>query len=280
MAGEVSVAWRPDAEDAVITSRSGALQAGLGRAVVQDALSLLPGELDEERVNMLRQRLLDKAWDYVLSYSERGLDVTEDEQGTMKTLRLDVTVNRPALKKELKRLGVFYTVATPQAFDIHLTDGASDAWDDLGRLQRFTGVRVRSGASPLLQISRDAEGVWTGRLSQDDDFWIEADKGLTLMWDRLWGHFFTRPGADAGLVSSLTLIIQGWYAPDGAKAFDAELRSWDKALESADLTEVHMLPDGIAATWRVATLDREALKARLDEYLPPRGLSYSFDALP
>lgn len=278
-AAEVTVTWRPDDAETVIHNRADALKAGFAKAVFVDALHLLPGELPEVRANLLRQRLAVDAGDYVLSYSELGSDSREDEAGVIKTLDLNVSVNRTALKEKLKSLGVFYTMQDTQPFELQIVGDVYEAWDALGRLQQFTGVRARTGASPLLQLEKAEDGVWTGRLSIPGDFWVEADKDLEEMWVRLWAHYFSRPGADAGMVSVYMLTVRGWYAPDGAKAFSAVLSGWDKAKETAALRSVDLMPDGIAATWRVTTMDPAAMTVRLDEYLPSRGLSYSFDPL-
>ncbi|NJB66639.1 hypothetical protein GGQ74_000279 [Desulfobaculum xiamenense] len=279
-AAEVAVSWRPDDEQSTIRGRADALGAGFVRAVHADALALLPGELSEERSALLRERLAVTARDYVQSYSELGFEESEDGEGRLKTLRLDVTVNRPALKKELKRLGVFYTVRGTRPFELRLSGDASGAWAELGRLQSLTGVYARTGAEPLVSLVFGEDGLWSGTISSADESWTEVDKELDALWIRLWAHHFTRPGADAGMLTSLTLTVRGWYAADGVKGFDAELSTWEKARESAELVRVDMLPDGIAAMWKVTTLDRDALVARLDAYLPSRGLSYSFEALP
>ncbi|UIJ38613.1 hypothetical protein LWC08_03315 [Desulfobaculum bizertense] len=281
MAREVSVTWQPDLEDSTIRTKADALKSGFSQAIFDEAVALLPGTLSEARAALLREQLDARASGAVVGYSELGIESIQDEQGqSIKTLKLDVNVNRSALKKLLKRLGVYYTVNEQQPFTLELVGDSYDAWDQLGQLQELTGVRVRSGASPVMTLSKEEGGVWSARMSHDGREWSELGKDLSKVWVNAWAGFFTRPEAGASMVSGVSLVISGWYAPDGPKAFQQVLSSWEQELDSAVLAHVDMLPDGLVATWRVKTLDREALSRKLDAYLAPRGLRYNFEVLP
>lgn len=211
------------------------------------------------------------------------------------TLRMEVGVNRTALKAELKRLGLYFTVNSFQPYDLSLLGSAAGAWDEIGRLQNFTGVTVRRGVEPLLEIESEIvplteqeakDGLtepaplWSGRLMADGLTWSSTSRSLDEVWLELWAGFFTRPGAEAGTVERLPLAVSGWYAPDGVQAFDRELSAWDDVVEGAQLREVFMLPDGIAAVWTVRTLDRASLRFKLDQSLPGRGLAWEFSDEP
>lgn len=206
-------------------------------------------------------------------------------------LRLDVTVNRAALKKALKRLGVFYTLSESQPFDLGLTGQASGAWADIGRLQVLTGVRVIRDAEPFLEIGaelvepseeerkaglKEAALLWSATLFAQGKQWTASGRGLDGVWNTVWAGWFSRPEAEAGMVDDLAVTVSGWYASDGIKAFADELAAWENTVEEAQLREVRMLPEGMAAVFDVRTLDRAALAGRLDEALAQRGLRWEF----
>jgi hypothetical protein len=206
-------------------------------------------------------------------------------------LRLDVTVNRAGLKRRLKQMGVYYTTTAAQPYDLGLSGTASAAWDEIGRLQTLTGVSVVRGAEPLLEIDsvmaepsdeerkaglKEAAPMWELGLSADGARWSARGRDLETAWFSAWKGWFSRPGAEAGMVDELTLTVGGWYATDGIKAFADEMGAWEGAVESAELREVLMLPDGMSGVFGVKTMDRDALEGHLAQTLPQRGLTWSF----
>ncbi len=276
MAQRVDVTWNPDDEESAIRTRTQALASGFRRAVFLEALDVLPGELSETRRVLLADYLRPKARDYVQSYSESGLTNVD---GVM-TLSLEVATNRAALKREMRSLGLVYTVRTPWAFDLALTGQAATAWEQLGQLMELTGVVAQRGVEPLLELQHNPEeGIWTGRLTVGDSAYSSADKELPLVWYELWAKYFSRPEteAEAGLVDWVALEVVGWFSPDGVQAFAADLSGWEGAVEGATMLDMTMLPEGIRARWTVKTMDRDALVDRLESYLLMRGLTYGLD---
>lgn len=314
-AREVEVLWNPDSEQG-ITSREGARIIGFRRAVFEEALSLLPGVLPEHRQEVLADYLRDKAHGYVLSYHEEDnsgqlgssalpVESAEDvppmpqaepeeklEAQPDRLLVMDVTVNRAGLKQDLQRLGVFYTLSETVSYNLTLEGEAQASWDEIGRLQTLSGLVARADASSQITIKAQEReltkkekraGVkrallWTGSLSAEEDAWSAVGDSLEEVWFRLWSGYFTRPGVGAGLMDSFSLIVSGWFAPDGVKAFDAELSGWDDVVENAALVDIAMRSAGIEAVWSVTALDRSALDSRLAEVLPGRGLEWKFVA--
>ncbi|WP_461210975.1 hypothetical protein [Desulfocurvus sp. DL9XJH121] len=324
---EVPLAAPTETPAAAPLTRDQARDEGFRRAVFAEALDILPGTLAPRRAELLRDHLAPKAGEYVLSYSEAliaapeavapetaaqeapaapamgegaaagtpamdpGAASARPEAPAPGILRLDVAVNRAALKKALKLAGVYYTLSASQPCDLSLTGQASWAWDEMGRLQAFTGVSVVRGAEPLLEIDSsvtettpeerkagldESAPMWSASLTGAGNRWTAAGRDLEAVWLRVWSGWFSRPGAEAGLVDVLTLSVSGWYASDGVKAFAETLGSWENLVEGAELREVRMLPDGLTGIFSVRTLDRAALEARLGEELPPRGLSWRF----
>lgn len=306
----VEVLWHPDNPEAEVASRSAARMVGFKRAVFGEALDILPGSLGEYRTDLLRQYLMPRAAEYVLSYSEAVTEpeapaenATEQDEpqrmslqaspdvGMLGVVRLDVTVNRAGLKKRLKQMGVYYTTAAAQPYDLALAGEASMAWDEIGRLQALSGVAVVRGAEPLMEIDsvmaepskkerkagmQKAAPLWQARLTADGAEWTAHGRVLQDVWFKAWKGWFSRPGAEAGMVDVVPLTISGWYATDGIKAFADELAAWEGVVENAQLREVLMLPEGMTGVFSVKTMDRGALENRLADVLPQRGLSWEF----
>lgn len=206
-------------------------------------------------------------------------------------LRLEVTVNRAGLKRHLKQMGVYYTTTAAQPYDLALGGEASMAWDEIGRLQALSGVSVVRGAEPLMEIDaamaeptdeerkaglKEAAPLWQARLSAGGNQWEASGRVLQDVWFGAWKGWFSRPGAEAGMVDELHLSVRGWYATDGIKAFADEMAAWEGVVESAQLREVRMLPDGMSGVFSVKTMDRAALESRLGRTLPQRGLDWDF----
>ncbi|MDY7001422.1 MAG: hypothetical protein SVS15_06535 [Thermodesulfobacteriota bacterium] len=277
----MDVFWIEGQENATVQNRDQALTHGFETAVAMEALHVLPGPvLPPERQQLLREFLIPHAKEYVLSYSEFNFA----SEGDSRSLGLDVKVNRKALKTTLQKTGVFYTTKNPVYFELRFLEepapdapekeGIPDTREILWRLQQLSGVQVLEGSEVSLSLKSNPEGLWAGRLAAGDSVWTSQSRDLEQLWFDLWGGYFSRPGAGAGLILKAALTISGWSAVDGVQAFDSVLASWEKEVESAVLTDVSMLPAGISAHWEVKTLDKGAFVGRLMDYLPGRGLSY------
>jgi hypothetical protein len=272
---EVRVDW-PAVENATEPMpRSAAIDTGFNKAVHLTALDLLPGSLALERSKLLYSYLEPRAGEYVLSYSEEG--VVHDPA---RTLVMNVDVNRQALKDTLKRIGVYYTVDEFRNFDLRLSGGAQAFWEELGRLTTLSGLTVEDGSQPRLHLSLTDNATLMGTLSAGDKEWIAYSNNLEGLWADLWGQWFTLPEAEEGLFQAAVLTVSGWYSPEGVRAFVQKISGWERELESAVLTEVEMLPDGIKAKWLVRYRDERALEERLSSYLYDRGLGFEFEDVP
>lgn len=276
----VEVPWTPGGEGDGPHTREQAREAAFRNAVLAEALDLLPGALSVPRQELLRLYLLPRAADYVQSYAEAGSaqagpGAAMAAPGGGSVLRLDVTVNRPALKRTLQRMGTYYTVRGAREYDLALGGGAGGALDEVARLQELSGLTVRRGATPLLTLSSDGPSAgWGGRLEQGGQTWAATGADLATVWFELWGHYFSGPGAGAGVVDQVPLTVRGWSSTDGVKAFDAELGSWDGLVESRSLVRVLLLPEGVAGVWTVRSLSPDALARKLEQTLPGRGLTW------
>jgi hypothetical protein len=72
------------------------------------------------------------------------------------------------------------------------------------------------------------------------------------------------------------LVVEGWRTAAAVQSFDAALRSWETALDDADLVEMIVKPDSLRVYWQLRISSRSELERSLRNYLEPRGLSFSF----
>lgn len=246
-------------------------EEGFVEAVYSEALRLLPGSLDAQRAGYLKEFLRPRAGQFVLSYSQ-GLR-RETGEGVESTF--DVRVHGTALRSMLQRLGLYSTLFRPIPFSLSVS-GPKPA--DLPRLEILSGVVPDAMAQPNLEISgKKAESgkmIWRARLASDEDFWEVAGPEIETVWYRVWGGYFSRkaPGPKRG--NELSLLVSGWFFPEGAQAFDRVLSSWDSLVERSTLQAVNMDGVGVSARWSVAFTDRDRLRERLAEYTHSRKLSF------
>ncbi|MEW5773121.1 MAG: hypothetical protein AB1916_06305 [Thermodesulfobacteriota bacterium] len=270
-AAPVAVTWSA-AANATLHSRSEAMAKGFQEAVTAEALGLLPAALAPERAALLAAWLAPRAGQYVQSYSELSTTVAAEET----TLALDVRVDRPALRRVLQSLGVYYTAAAPRPFGLVLSGEAAAHRAEISRLEALSGLYAAEGASPQLTLAA-AGKAWTGRLASPAGETESAGESLDAVWLDLWGRHFSSPEAQAGVLDRLVLRVDGWFAPDGIRDFDAELRAFE-GVESAVLDRVILTPTGASAVWRVRTPNPGSLRTRMEGYIPGRGLTYALDA--
>ena len=281
-AAPVSAAWTtsenataavlPGAENAtLLRSRSEAMAACFRDAVSAEALGLLPAPLGAERAALLAAWLAPRSGQYVQSYSELATVPT----GDFTVLTLDVRVDRAALRRVLQNLGAYYTAAVSRPFSLSLQGEAAVHAEDLARLEAISGLYPAVVDVPQLTLNVTGK-VWTGSLVTAAGT-ASAAGTLDEVWLDLWGRHFARPENQAGVLDSLVLRVEGWFAPDGVRDFDQELRAFE-GVESAVLDRVLLTPTGTAAVWRVRTPNPASLRTRMEAYIPGRGLTYTLEA--
>lgn len=252
--------------------RSQALAEGFAQAVLDEARKVLPGTLDDNRSELLREYLIDHARPYIQGY--KILSSEASEAGLI--LRLDVQVNKTNLREGLKRMGFMETLSAPVSASVVLPEDLDEeALATAGNLVTLTGLRIEEGALPqfTLEHGRD-KGTYKGRLESDEREWMGVSKDIPTLWFDLWGRYFSQSG-DAGVRIELhSLSVAGWFSPDGVLEFDRVLRGWDSSVQDVRLVEMDMQPSGVGATWTFRQLDGDRLTMLLRGFLPQRGLSF------
>ncbi len=75
------------------------------------------------------------------------------------------------------------------------------------------------------------------------------------------------------------LVVNGWFNPEGVREFARKLKSWDSAVQEVQLLDVEMKPTAVSASWSLEVSDQWVLRSYLNDYLPPRGLTFNLKGL-
>lgn len=251
--------------------REGAMAEGFAQAVVDEARTMLPAELDEVRAELLRLYMVEHAKPYVQGYNI----VSSEAMDAGLILNLDVIIDRTALREGLRQMGFYSTLSAPQPVNLvlpqNLTGEEGSALMDLVTL---TGLRREAAGTPVFTLEKGAEGVFLAHLDAGADRWTARGKNMTTVWFDLWGRFFTRPEAAALRTDMRELSVAGWFSSDAALEFDRVLRGWDSAVQEVQLVELDMQPSGVGASWNLRLVSGERFAMLLGGYLPQRGLTH------
>lgn len=271
LAGEVDIYTVREEDMSPMELRKRALAEGFARAVADETQAVLGGALDANRLEALRLYFVDHAKTYIQGYNILSSEEFEDGLRMI----LDVRVNRRTLREGLTRLGFHETVKTLQP--------ASVAWpEDLTEeelvkmhfLVTMMGLTLQDGVYPTLAMERGPENTYRGTLLADGRDWSFSDKDMSVVWTNLWSMYFSRPQDGVTGPERQSLIISGWFTPDGVLEFDGVLKGWDYAVENTRLVEMDIQPGGVGATWDMNILDSKRLAMLLNSFLPQRGLSF------
>lgn len=275
---EVTVFVPREETDTATGLRQKAQEQGFAQAVADTAAELSPCPLDETRRASLAALFGPRAGRYVQGYTE--LSSRHTPEGF--ELSLGVEVNRRQLRDDLAGLGLAATCNRPLA--IGLAPGAGLTPEDTAALTdmvRLTGMTPTPGARPELLVSRVSADLLRGELHSDAGAWAANAADMGGLWLALWPRYFaqSRPTAAAS-GGGVLLTVSGWFVPDGALEFDREISGWDALVARAQLLDLQMRSEGVTAHWDLAVRDPAGLKARLEDYLAGRGLTYTLGSAP
>lgn len=249
------------------------LRKGFNLAVIQDSQRMVPGELSEERKEMLGEHLEWKINDLVLGYRIFSREETDDRL----QMDLEVNVDTGALRNILKRMGVYYTSASPWKYDLSTRGSSPGDFGMLERLQTITGVEVDADAPTSVLLVRQQNGSWSGTIEYKDISHEVSGGDLYRVWFDLWAFFFTRPEVTSEMTVDFLLKTTGWATSDAIMHFDEILLSWEQKVEKGSILFIDTDIPSFRAGWSLTTLNPDLLKQRLEEYLPPRGIYHTID---
>lgn len=254
--------------------RALALNEGFAKAVTAEAQIMLAGALTEDRAEFMRQYFVDHAKPYIQGY--KILSSRPFEDGL--EMKLDVRVNKRTLRDNLKAMGFFETVRTPQPASVVWPEDMTE--EEVAKLQGLmvlTGLEQRVENAPAFTFEYGPEKTYKGHLVTVDGEWSGTAKDMSVVWFKLWTKYFSREKADAVPVAAQYLTISGWFTPDGVLEFDRVLKGWESAVQDTRLVEMDIQPTGVSATWDMHVLDQARLGMLLNSFLPQRGLSFQYN---
>ncbi|MCF8029785.1 MAG: hypothetical protein K9K39_02690 [Desulfohalobiaceae bacterium] len=273
---EIKKEIKPGAEETFSTKDQ---QKALSRAVLREAERILAGSLPEAKKDVIREFLLQKVQDFVLSYSEKRYLEGEDTA----VIDLEVRVNTQAVKEFLKKWGTYYTAKRewPYRLELH-GELDNEAELRLADLESVSGLRrEREVRFPVFRIRppRNEEGRWEGTLWQDDEETVYSGESMKDLWLRTWSEYFAQREVRLKVERVMRLAASGWSTSTGIRHFDTTLKGWSTRLDRAVLGSVGFEPGGISGVWTVYTLTPEDLRSRLQSYMPSRGLDFRLESV-
>ena len=268
---EVKKEIKPGAEETFSRTDQ---QKALSRAILREAERILSGSLPEARKEVIREFLLQKVQDFVLSYSEKRYLDGEDTA----VLGLEVRVNTQAVKELLKKWGTYYTAKREWTYRLELNGELdNEAELRLADLESVSGLRRDSMARfPVFRIRppENKEGRWEGTLRQDGEETVYTGESLKDLWLKTWSDYFAQREVRLQVERVMRLAASGWSTSTGIRHFDNTLQGWSTRLDRAVLGSIDFEPGEISGIWTVYTLTPEELRSRLQSYMPSHGLDF------
>lgn len=258
-------------EEGQMEVRATALDRALQQGVFQEAEALLRGKLDGPRRSLLHAILAVKAFEYVLGYGEIEYEPTD--WGAV--MRMDVHVNRQALRGFLQSLGVYFTLDRFVGYALATKALAPGDAALIRDMETLSGLRQDGSDSPALRLSRASGGGWQGILDFEGLVWSGQAQDLPQLWAALWGDYFKVDRVRQGFEDRLALITQGWGGAVDVLAFDQVLRSWDLQAGTVEMVGMSLRPRKVEAKWIITTMDRAGLEAVLASALQDRNIVHS-----
>jgi len=269
--GQVTISLPADEELSSMALREKAMALGFAQAVTNEAQLMLPGQLDELRLELLTKYYVKRAKPYIQGYKIIASEMTEE--GVF--IGLDVTVNRKNLRQSLKSMGLFQTSINPVVASIfYPQDMDEEAMELFQGLMTLTGVQPGNEALPAFTLERGPEHTFRAKLVTEEKQWASIQKDMSVAWYNVWKRYFTYKVEGAPKVGAKKLSVAGWFSPDAVLEFDRVLRGWESAIQEVELMELDMQSSGVGGTWAVRLLSTERLNMLLKSYLPQRGLTY------
>ncbi|MBI9110481.1 MAG: hypothetical protein JEY82_04660 [Maridesulfovibrio ferrireducens] len=266
--------------------RSEAVSQAFAQALFAESVRMMPSTLSAERSNALKDMFGNHYEEFITGY--RDMDVKFQEDGV--AVRIDVNVNRSALRAVLKKMGLFSNAEISVKADISVSSGKTklnetqqlDLDTEVQNLMVLYGVQKTAStdlSAPELSITKVGKNRWAGELTSAHGNWKASGHTVERVWQNLWAKFFDSENVESMMNPKAVLVVNGWFNPDGVREFDRLLKSWDSAVQEVQLLDVEMKPTAVSASWSLEVSDQWVLKSYLNDYLPSRGLSFNIDGL-
>ncbi|GAB6162825.1 hypothetical protein JCM12298_19850 [Desulfothermus naphthae] len=247
----------------------------LTKALVIAATKILPYELDQQKIDILKQLFENSSMKYILSYKEH-----EEKNQNSTSLILNVNVDIISLKNKLKNLGLYFN---PKKVLVHLEteDLQQPDLEFLDSLLQLSGVSVHNNSSEIkLYIKKIKDTLYTGTLSYKDHYWAATKNSLGDLLEALWSNYFNLPEIKNKFFSKIVLSAGPWVTLTGFKIFKKRLKAKKELLERVQLISITFLPQGIFGKWEIVTIKPKLVTTFLNNYLGERGMEFNMQVLP
>ncbi len=277
----------PERETAPRVLRDQAVTQAFAQALFAESVRMIPGSLSSERGEALKWMLGKNYEDYITGYKD--MDVKQEDAGV--SVSIDVNVNRKFLRESLYKMGLFTAKTEGVETEINISNGKyplnekmqADQNEDVSRLISLYAVQNATGATgngtAVFNVSHVSSKRWSGDLKTAENKWFAAGSSLETVWTQLWEKYYAAHSADVLTNPKAVLVVKGWFNPEGVREFGRKLKSWDSAVQEVTLLDVEMQPTAVSASWSLEVSDQWILRSYLNDYLPPRGLSFNIKGL-
>ncbi len=276
----------PEKEVSQRTLRQEAVTEAFAQALFSEASRMLPGTLSAERTDAVKKAFGSYYEEYINGYKDMNVKMGEDGV----SVAIDVSVNRKALRSAMKKLGLFSNAEV--LAQINVSNGKytlneerqleqNEKINELIALYGLTNATVgdSNGTVAVLSVSHASKKRWTGDLHASSGKWYASGSSMERVWRELWGKYFGSENIEALMNPKAVLVVSGWFNPEGVREFGRKLKSWDAAVQEVKLLDVEMQPTAVSASWSLEVSDQWVLRGYLNDYLPPRGLTFSLEGL-
>lgn len=263
-----------------------AVTQAFAQALYSESVRMIPGTLSPERGEALKWIFGKNYENYITGYKD--MDVRQEEAGV--SVSIDVNINRKFLRESLKKMGMFSAQSGKVESQINISNGKYElsAWQqnnqdedvqNLMNLYNIEKVTTAGNGTVIFNVNHVSKKRWSGDLKIAADKWYAAGADLESVWRQLWEKYYGAKSADILSNPKALLVVRGWFNPDGVREFGRKLKSWDSAVQEVVLQDVEMKPTSVSASWSLEVSDQWVLRSYLNDYLPPRGLSFNLEGL-
>ena len=209
------------------------IQEGFVQGAMSEVNSLLDVPLSPRRQELLVSYLEPYVQRLIISYSDLGLK--QAGSSTEVVQELELTVNIQALKKILKKIGVFHTCVSPVRYFLSGEGLPTEQIHDLEVLYGLEQTAALEGVNAVLSLQPSAPVGFTARLFIGTRELVSRAGSLERAWKNIWEQYFALPDLALQGTSLSSLWLKGWENSAEVYAFDRTLHSWAKLIDAARL---------------------------------------------